>query len=323
VLGVPTQCVDYTKATNQKVGGPAYQANIALKINAKLGGTHTIVSPKLPLVSDKPTLVLGADVHHPSVGNTTSGSIAAVVGSCDTHCTTYATVLQEQGHRVEHIQGMEAAAKWQILNYKKLRGVIPEQIIVYRDGVGEGHFDEIMSREVKAIKRACDSIQEKYTPKITFLIVQKRNHVRFFLEDQRDGDREGRLPPGTVVDASVCSPHDFDFFMCSHAGLKGTSKPTHYHVLYDENKFSADALLALTFDLCHIYQRCTRSVSIPAPAYYAHLASYRARLYTDDEDSDMSDTASKAESEASGEKEAPKVALPQLVPSIAQCLYYA
>jgi len=111
--------------------------------------------------------------------------------------------------------------------------------------------------------------------------------------------------------------------MCSHAGLKGTSKPTHYHVLYDENKFSSDKLLELTYDLCHIYQRCTRSVSYPAPAYYAHLASYRARLYTEEEDSEASETASKTESEGSGAQETPAKALPQLMPAIQQCLYYA
>jgi len=321
-LGFPSQCVDYTKATNQKVGGPAYQANIALKINAKLGGSHCIVNPKLPLAGDKPTLIMGADVHHPAPGNM-STSIAAVVGNVDVHGTMYATVLQEQGHRVEHIPGMEAAAKWHILNYQRLRNTLPEQIIMYRDGVGETHFDEIMSREVQAIRKACATVKEGYKPKLTFLIVQKRNHARFFLENQQDGDREGRLPPGTVVDQKVCSPHDFDFFMCSHAGLKGTSKPTHYHVLYDENKFSADKLQELTYGLCHIYQRCTRSVSIPAPAYYAHLAAYRARLYRDEEDSDMSESASKAESDDSGGREGTRPNLPQLVPSIQQCLYYA
>ena len=29
--------------------------------------------------------------------------------------------------------------------------------------------------------------------------------------------------------------------------------------------------------MCHIYSRCERSVSYPAPTYYAHLAAFRAR----------------------------------------------
>jgi hypothetical protein len=39
----------------------------------------------------------------------------------------------------------------------------------------------------------------------------------------------------------------FDFF-----GLaQGTSRPAHYHVLLDENGFSADALQTLTYNLCY------------------------------------------------------------------------
>ncbi|KAH7948291.1 hypothetical protein HPB52_020261 [Rhipicephalus sanguineus] len=61
--------------------------------------------------------------------------------------------------------------------------------------------------------------------------------------------------------------------------MQGTSRPSHYHVLWDDNQFSADELQCLTYQLCHTYVRCTRSVSIPAPAYYAHLVAFRARYH--------------------------------------------
>lgn len=60
---------------------------------------------------------------------------------------------------------------------------------------------------------------------------------------------------------------------------QGTSRPSHYHVLWDDNHFDADELQCLTYQLCHTYVRCTRSVSIPAPAYYAHLVAFRARYH--------------------------------------------
>lgn len=60
---------------------------------------------------------------------------------------------------------------------------------------------------------------------------------------------------------------------------QGTSRPSHYHVLWDDNRFNADELQTLTYQLCHTYVRCTRSVSIPAPAYYAHLVAFRARYH--------------------------------------------
>lgn len=61
--------------------------------------------------------------------------------------------------------------------------------------------------------------------------------------------------------------------------FQGTSRPSHYHVLWDDNHFDSDELQCLTYQLCHTYVRCTRSVSIPAPAYYAHLVAFRARYH--------------------------------------------
>lgn len=150
----------------------------------------------------------------------------------------------------------------------------PAQIIMFRDGVGEGMFPIIFDHECKAILEACEEIEPGYRPKVTFIIVQKRHHSRLFPQRQ-DADRSGNLLPGTVCDEGIVDPKEFDFYLCSHAGLKGTSKPTHYHVLYDEIGFSADDMQQLTYKLCHVYSRCSRVTSIPAPAYYAHLAAYR------------------------------------------------
>lgn len=57
----------------------------------------------------------------------------------------------------------------------------------------------------------------------------------------------GSALAGTVVDSKICHPHEFDFYLCSHGGLKGTSRPAHYHVIVDENGFSSDCIQLLTF----------------------------------------------------------------------------
>ncbi len=54
-------------------------------------------------------------------------------------------------------------------------------------------------------------------------------------------------------------PYEFDFYLNSHPGLQGTSRPAHYHVLFDEHKFSPDVLQTVTYRLCYLY--CRRSVS--------------------------------------------------------------
>jgi len=78
----------------------------------------------------------------------------------------------------------------------------------------------------------------------------------------------------------------------SHGGLQGTSRPTLYHVLLDENKFSSDSLQTLTYQLCHVYSRCPKSVSIVPAVYYAHLLAFRARHYQGNEFSDTASTVS-------------------------------
>ncbi len=43
-----------------------------------------------------------------------------------------------------------------------------------------------------------------------------------------------------------------------HAGIQGTNKAAHYHVLVDEMGFGADGLHLLTYWLTFTYARCTR-----------------------------------------------------------------
>ena len=69
----------------------------------------------------------------------------------------------------------------------------------------------------------------------------------------------------------------YSWWINENISSQGTSRSTLYHVLYDDNSFTADGLQQLTYQLCHVYARCTRSVSMLAPAYYAHLLALRAR----------------------------------------------
>jgi len=121
---------------------------------------------------------------------------------------------------------------------------------------------------------------------VTFIVVGKRHHMRFFPDtrNSRDTDRSGNCPAGLVVDDHVVHPSLFDFYLLSHGGLLGTSRPAHYIVLKDDNKFSSDSLQALSYGLCHCYAAATRSVSIPAPVFYADLVCQRSDIHISYED---------------------------------------
>src|SRR5581483_1524070 len=126
---------------------------------------------------------------------------------------------------------------------------------------------------------ACKSFDANYKPTITFVVVQKRHRTRFFPMDKKDSDRTGNCFPGTVVETTITHPFEFDFYLQSHPTSQGTSRPTHYHVLYDENNFTPDSLQSLSYNLCYVYARCTRAVSLVPPVYYASLVCNRARFH--------------------------------------------
>uniref|UniRef100_A0A0E0KHH4 Piwi domain-containing protein n=1 Tax=Oryza punctata TaxID=4537 RepID=A0A0E0KHH4_ORYPU len=301
-VGVITQCC--APKSLQK-GGKQYLENLALKMNVKVGGRNTVLEDalhkKIPILTDHPTIVFGADVTHPSPGEDASPSIAAVVASMDwPEVTKYKCLVSAQSHREEIISNLYTEVKNPVKgivrggmirellrSFYQETGQKPSRIIFYRDGVSEGQFSQVLLYEVDAIRK------EGYLPPVTFVVVQKRHHTRLFPENRRDMmDRSGNILPGTVVDTNICHPSEFDFYLCSHSGIKGTSRPTHYHVLLDENGFKADTLQTLTYNLCYTYARCTRAVSIVPPAYYAHLGAFRARYYMEDEHSDQGSSSS-------------------------------
>ncbi|CAG8587767.1 28631_t:CDS:10, partial [Racocetra persica] len=271
VLGVPSQCVQVDKVgrTNKQ-----YCANIALKMNLKLGGINqSLEDAEIPLFAKEPVLLLGADVTHPTggrAGPSNMPSICAVVGSLDRQGGRFTPKLESQKTRQEKIENMSGMVFEILRDYRDKNSILPRRIIMYRDGVSESQFEMVLTHELEQIKGK---------PPITFVVVGKRHHTRFYPQNERDADSKGNCVAGTVVDRKITHPYLFDFFLQSHSSLHGTSRPAHYHVLFDENNFTADSLQDLTNKLCYNYQRATRSVSISPAAYYAHLAAKRARLH--------------------------------------------
>lgn len=45
---------------------------------------------------------------------------------------------------------------------------------------------QVLENELQALQKACEELEHDYRPGITFVVVQKRHHVRFFPVDDRD-----------------------------------------------------------------------------------------------------------------------------------------
>lgn len=322
-MGVATQCLKSGKCNRAKL---QYWANVMLKVNVKLGGINNVLHDSPLNDPHNPTIIMGADVIHPAPGAEGRPSFTTLVSSVDSTTAKYISESRVQTGRVEIIDELENMCKTVIGKYigyqktfEKGKGP-PTRLIFYRDGVSEGQFQQVLDDELPKIKMACKEM--KINPKITLIIVGKRHHIRMFPQDQKDGDRSGNCQAGTTVDEGLGHPTEFDYYQLTHGGLLGTSRPAHYSVIYDENVFSADAMQNLSFSLCHVYARATRSVSIPAPVYYADIVCSRAKNhYTPGSDFDLSDTATQT-SHADTQLEAFKQAYKPLHPNMANLMYF-
>ena len=83
-----------------------------------------------------------------------------------------------------------------------------------------------MEHEIGNMKKVFEEITSKYglvdlySPKITFIIVQKRHHTRLRPVNEGDGvEKNKNVPSGTLVtDKIVQKNNGQDFFLCSHEG---------------------------------------------------------------------------------------------------------
>lgn len=76
---------------------------------------------------------------------------------------------------------------------------LPETIIIYRDGVGEGQTNYVFQHEIQNIRDKLDSIYNDAPYKLAFIVVSKRINTRFF-------KGTANPDPGTVVDDVVTLP---------------------------------------------------------------------------------------------------------------------
>ena len=291
--GILNVCVldsKFSRANDQ------YFANVGLKFNLKLGGrNHSLDPSKLGIIREKKTMVVGIDVTHPSPGSSSNApSVAGIVASVDEWLGQWPADLRVQAAREEMVESLDTLFKSRLRLWEKRNGNLPENILVYRDGVSEGQYNLVLEKELPALKKGCEEVYpatmtKAGKPRMTIVIVGKRHHTRFYPTKKDDADRSWNPQNGTVVDRGVTEARNWDFFMQAHTAIQGTARPAHYYIIYDEIfrerkvqapfQSAADAFEDLTHNMCYLFGRATKAVSRCPPAYYADLVCDRTRCY--------------------------------------------
>ncbi|EOA82417.1 uncharacterized protein SETTUDRAFT_173223 [Exserohilum turcica Et28A] len=298
--GLHNVCAVGSKLAKPK-GRDQYIANVALKFNLKLGGVNQKVENKnLGIIEQNKTMVVGIDVTHPAPGSASNApSVSAMVASVDNVLGQWPATLRIQKSRQENVDDLAGMLKsrLELWRTKGRHQALPENILIYRDGVSEGQYDMVLAEELPQLRKACQEMYpatdtKKGLPRFTVVICGKRHKTRFYPTSVQDADRSGNTKPGTVVDRGVTEARNWDFFLQAHAALQGTARPCHYYIVHDEIfrqvyakqipppfQNVADIVEDITHNMCYLFGRATKAVSLCPPAYYADLACDRARCY--------------------------------------------
>ncbi|KAK8723752.1 hypothetical protein OTU49_011539, partial [Cherax quadricarinatus] len=240
-------------------------SKIAMQINCKLGGE--VWNIQIPFQN---TMVVGYDAYHDSVHR--GASWGAVVASFNTNLTRYYGQVTRHANHEELTANFCASIQNALCHYKEVNGQLPERLIVYRDGVGEGQLQYVKDTEIAAIK-ACFKANN-FSPRFSFVVVSKRIHTRLFAEGATTGNPINP-PPGTVCDDVITLPERYDFYLVSQRVQQGTVTPTSYNILEDINSnLDADRHQRLAYKLTYLYYNWMGPVRVPAPCLYAHKLAY-------------------------------------------------
>ncbi|KAJ9605777.1 hypothetical protein H2200_009626 [Cladophialophora chaetospira] len=295
-----------------------FLGNLTMKINLKTrrdAVNHTL-RYRAPIL-DKPTMVLGIDVTHPGpAAMKDSPSVAAVVGSVDYRYAQWPASLRYQlpelqagqnpyrrKQAVEKVLQLDEMVFERLDDFGKRNGKLPEQIVVFRDGLSEDQFRMCQEYEYPRILAAIDRAENSWQrqkpserAKVLLVCAIKRHHTRMYPEERAPEDEDlyiGRGAkgtgqynwnplPGTLVTQRVTYGSGRDFFLYSQNAIKGTARPTHYTILADEIGCDTREVAQMTHNLSYLFGRATRSTGVCAPVYYADLAADRARCYVRD-----------------------------------------
>ncbi|KXJ89668.1 ribonuclease H-like domain-containing protein [Microdochium bolleyi] len=311
IFGVHTTCMVRKNLIKGK-GLDQYFANVGLKVNLKMGGNNHKIDTKNKILNEGKTMFVGYDVTHPPPGSD-GPSLVGLVASVDKELSQWPAAAWAQTGRVEMLNEVlrERFAERLVLWRGKNQNRLPENIVIFRDGVSEGQFQQVLDKELPFIREACEKLYIKgHRPRITVLVSVKRHQTRFFPTDPKKMTKSRNVSTGTVVDRGVTQAPMWDFFLVAHAALQGTARPAHYTVLLDEvfrhsyansktaNTDAADSIQDLTHHMCYLFGRATKAVSICPPAYYADIVCTRQRAY--DPNTFLSETGSVSSGGARG-----------------------
>ena len=273
----------------------AIVTRVVMQISAKLLGPlwHVNLDTPLTPMMTEPTMIVGIDTFENK--EFPRKSVIGFVASMDAFVSQYfsTTVLIDEIPRDDPTKYFDRVSqKIRLCMHEAFEafadaneGVLPTNIIVYRNSVSRQEMKRIGQFEIEAILDSIKATNSEtwdehhivpehiktkecaYDPHLTYIMCMKNVPARFFMMGSPEGARNP--PPGTVLDSVAPGTDHYGFYLVNQHVSRGSAAPTQYVVGYESSNFSVDAIQNLTFKLSHMYYNFPGAVRLPAPAQYA------------------------------------------------------
>lgn len=298
-IGVQTIQIttDTARKFAQNGGGKQTVDNVMRKLNPKCGGTNFYV--QLPekhrdaiVCRDPPSMYkklysrtqfIGFELSH--TGSRTSYDIQRNLFDGDPtsvgvsyslrHSAQLGGFTYFQDTRLHKLTKLDTKFKICLEGYYNAEKRLPEQLVIYRIGSGEGDYEQIR-KEVNEMREACAKREAGYSPKFVVILVQRRSRIRIFPEHiQGVKSFEQNVPSGTCVD-TVGNAHGLDeFVLCCQTPLIGTVRPTRYTVLVNDSGWTKNEVMNVTYHLSFAHQVSYQPPAVPNVLYAAENLAKR------------------------------------------------
>lgn len=168
---------------------------VAIQICTKMEGVPWMIT--IPLNG---LMTVGFDVTHDTRDR--SKSYGAFVATMDLkRSSRYFSAVESHANGEELSKNIGISLIKALHVYKSTHNSLPERILIYRDGVGDGQIKYVHEHEVLDLKSKIKTVYgDAKTPMFCFIIVSKRINTRIFTKTKMNP------PVGTVVDDVITLP---------------------------------------------------------------------------------------------------------------------
>nr|AAQ74967.1 Twi2p [Tetrahymena thermophila] len=243
--------------------GMSVASKIALQIASKLG--RRIWQVETPTGIDKNTMIIGIET---SMKKIKQQQVVGVVASIDKDFTKYFSDVEIRKDNDTTLPTLSKIVTKAIQAYVKNTESVPAEVIVYRQGLGEGQIQQSCNLEIKAIQNGFSNFKSDFNPRLAFFQVNRKIGQKFYQSPQGDKGEVSNPASGTIV-ASQVVQNNFEFFMAAQNCNSGVCTPTKYTCLYNNTNLKEDQIWQLTYYQTFNYYNWQGPVRVPAAMKYA------------------------------------------------------